>query len=109
MKILHKNLFDNLPKAQKDELFEEILSTENIRVERIISDGQKSPAGFWYDQEENEFVVLMQGSAVIEFEDGETVNLKAGDYLYLPAKMKHRINYTDEKIKTVWLALFFNN
>ena len=109
MNILHKNLFDNLPQKQKDEIFEEILSTDNLRVERIISDGQKSPDNFWYDQDENEFVVLLQGSAVVEFEDNDAVHLKAGDYLYLPAKMKHRVKATDDKIKTVWLAVFFND
>ena len=109
MNFIQKNIFANLPDTSRDEIIEEIISSENCRIERIISEGQHSPKNFWYEQDENEFVILLQGSAVIEFDDGKTINLKVGDYIYLPAKMRHRVKSTDNKIKTIWLAVFFSD
>ncbi|MCK6605881.1 MAG: cupin domain-containing protein [Ignavibacteriaceae bacterium] len=88
------------------ENFETIQSGKEIRIERIISKGQKSPPGFWYDQEENEWVMLVTGYAELEFEHGITT-LKPGDYINIPAGVKHRVSFTSETEETVWLAVFY--
>lgn len=88
------------------EYFETIQSGKEIRIERIISKGQKSPPGFWYDQEENEWVMLVTGYAELEFEHGITT-LKPGDYINIPAGVKHRVSFTSETEETVWLAVFY--
>ncbi len=100
------NIFkDILPKSDK-EIFDTILQNKNFKIERIVSYGQTSPAGFWYDQEENEFVLLLDGEAKIEFEDGN-ITLNKGDYLLIPKHKKHRVSYTLPNKSTVWLAIFF--
>jgi cupin 2 domain-containing protein len=78
-----------------------------LRLERIVSYGHNSAPGFWYDQEESEWVILLSGSAEIEFANGKIANLHAGDYLLIPAHTKHRVKSTSKKEKSVWLALFF--
>ena len=82
-----------------------------MRIERIVSDGHGSPEGFWYDQDENEWVLLVSGSAVlsIEKESGiEQVELKLGDYLLLPARQRHRVVSTSQTEKTIWLAVYYS-
>ena len=85
-----QNIFEKIPGELKEEYFEEIISNNNFRLERIVSDGHISPEGFWYDQNKNEFVILISGSAVIELENDVTMNMKPGDYLIIPANKKHR-------------------
>ncbi len=109
MKLIYENIFNNLPSAKKDEVIEEIINSGNYRIERIISEGQSSPENFWYEQNENEFVILLQGEAVIQFYDKSEKLLKPGDYLLLPAKLKHRIKKTSKSTKTIWLAFFFED
>ena len=103
------NLFENIPKNAPEELTEKLLSAEDVRIERIISFGQRSPDGFWYDQKENEWVLLLEGSATLGFEEGGSVGLTAGDYLNIPAGKRHRIEKTDKTNRTVWLAVFYKN
>jgi cupin 2 domain-containing protein len=105
MKI--KNIFENVHTSIPDELFEEIDSTNNIKVERIISDGHNSPEDFWYDQEKNELVFLLQGSAVIEYENGDKIKLMPGDYVKISAHEKHRVAKTSNTGKTIWLAIHY--
>ena len=100
------NIFDNILPYCDKEIFDTLLQNQNIKIERIISYGQTSPAGFWYDQEENEFVLLLDGEAKIEFED-KNVTLKKGDYLLIPKHKKHRVSYTLPNKSTVWLAIFY--
>ena len=102
-----KNLFTDIPDFSKNELIEEIMNKSNFRIEKIVSFGNSSPQEFWYDQQEDELVFLLKGSATLEFSDKE-IFLKPGDYIFIPAHTKHRINKTDRKKATVWLALFFN-
>ena len=92
-----ENLFDNLPTHLPEELFTTILQANNLRIERIVSQGHASRPGFWYDQEENELViVLLEGSAAVQFEsDADPVELRRGSYLNLPAHAKHRVVWTD--------------
>ena len=101
------NLFHGLPTSLPDELIETLLQTAHIRIERIVSTGQASPEGFWYDQDEGEWVILLRGLAIIDFygEIGMR-RLYPGDYVFIPAHQKHRVIATSTKKATVWLAVF---
>lgn len=101
------NLFENIPEHAPEELVTELLRAENVRIERIVSYGQTSPPGFWYDQRENEWLLLLEGSATLDFEEGGAVDLKPGDFLNIPAGQHHRVEKTDGAGRTVWLAVFY--
>ena len=103
------NLFDNNPADMAEEVFTTILQTNGLRIERIVSHGQASPPGFWCDQEESEWVVVLEGSAAVQFEHDEPVELRRGSYLNIPAHVKHRVAWTDPNQKTVWLAIHYRN
>ncbi len=100
------NIFDDIKVGNDKEEFIDILKNENIRIERIVSNGQKSQEDFWYDQDENEFVILLEGEAILEFEDKE-VKLSKGDYCDIKAHIKHRVKYTSLEKPTIWLAVFY--
>ena len=102
------NLFSQIPDARAAEVVEEILRTSQFKLERIVSGGQATPPGEWYDQNTNEWVILLRGSAVLLF-DGEAdkVVLRPGDYIHIPARQRHRVEWTDPEKKTVWLALHY--
>jgi cupin 2 domain-containing protein len=101
-----ENLFKNLPDAWREEIFETILEGNDLKIERIISEGQSTPASQWYDQEWDEWVALLLGSAGILFEGDDTpITLRPGDYLFIPAHTRHSVAWTDGKEKTVWLAI----
>jgi cupin 2 domain-containing protein len=103
-----KNLFADFPENLKDELIEIILQTSSFRMERIISQGHCSPEGFWYDQNENEWVILLKGSAGLRFDDKEElVVLHPGDYLHIDRHQRHRVEWTDPGQETVWLAVYY--
>ena len=106
-KTLYDNILKNIPNKIDEEIIENLINAGNVRIERIISHGQASPECFWYDQDENEFVIVLSGYGQIKFEDGEIVDMKEGDWLYIPAHKKHRVEQTDKENKTVWLAVFF--
>lgn len=103
----HGNLLANIPSQLPNELFEDIISTPNVRIERIISDGHFTPEGEWYDQEQNEWVAVIQGQGVLEYEDGQVVTLNVGDYVNIPAHVKHRVKSTLSGSTTIWLAIFY--
>jgi cupin 2 domain-containing protein len=103
---MKENLFEGIPKSAPDEIFTELLKADSVRVERIVSFGQSSPNGFWYDQPENEWVILLEGSAQIKLQD-RFVNLTAGDYLNIPSGTRHRVEKTAVDRRTVWLAVFY--
>ncbi len=105
--IFNNNIFKNIPDKIDEEIIENLINAGNVRIERIISHGQASPECFWYDQDENEFVIVLSGYGQIKFEDGEIIDMKEGDWLYIPAHKKHRVEQTDKENKTVWLAVFF--
>lgn len=90
------------------ELFTELFRTGAIRIERIVSFGQASPNGFWYNQPENEWVLLLEGSAQLRMED-TFVDLNPGDCLNIPAGTRHRVEKIDQNRRTVWLAVFYKN
>jgi cupin 2 domain-containing protein len=101
--VIVKNLFVNLPTGSDREEFLTLLEGGGARVERIVSRSHSSPPGFWYDQDEEEWVLVVRGSATLEFASGELVELKAGDYVALARHTKHRVACTSEE--TVWLAV----
>jgi len=101
------NIFSNIPAEIADEIFEDIIMTETLRVERIISKGQTSPESGWYDQSENEWLIVLSGYGIIEYINGVKVILKQGDYLNIKAHEKHRVIETSLDEATVWLAIFY--
>lgn len=108
MKIKKGNLFAGIPVILPDgELFEGLIEGNNIKIERIISRGQATPEGEWYDQGRDEWVLVVQGEAIIAYEDGQSVNLQAGDYLYIPAHVRHRVAWTPPDETTIWLAVHY--
>lgn len=105
-----KNIFENIIVDKTSEEFIDLISTKNVRIERIVSNGQTSQEDFWYDQDANEFVIVLDGNAVLEIEEeGEikTVELNKNDYINIKAHTKHRVAYTDTSKPTVWLAVFY--
>lgn len=101
------NIFDSLPKNLSSEVFEDIVRSSTMRIERIVSKGHSSPDTGWYDQDENEWVMVIEGKASLEFDDGSKCDLSAGDYINIPAHVKHRVAWTDPNEITVWLAVFY--
>jgi cupin 2 domain-containing protein len=87
------------------EKFEQIVSGKDILIERIISTGQTTAEGQWYDQDHDEWVILLQGEATIAYEDGRLEQLSAGDYLLIPTHQKHRVEYTSIEPPCIWLAV----
>lgn len=102
-----KNIFSNIPENIPDEIFEKIISNDKMKIERIVSKGQSSPKDFWYDQGQNEWVLLLKGKAKLQFDHDETVVLREGDYINIPAHKKHRVEWTDPNEETIWLAIFY--
>lgn len=103
------NLFVEIPAEIPEEIFQVLLSTGNFRLERVISAGQATPPGKWYDQDTHEWVVLLKGGAGLRFEDeAEPRVLRPGDYLLIPAHRRHRVEWTDSGQPTVWLALHYS-
>ncbi|RLA20050.1 MAG: phosphoribosylaminoimidazole carboxylase [Gammaproteobacteria bacterium] len=101
------NLFNNIPDASIEEKVEQLMCNEAVRIERIVSKGQISPEGFWYDQEEEEFVLLLKGGAKLQFEGEEQERLLSeGDCLVIPAHCRHRVSWTSSETEAIWLAIF---
>lgn len=90
-----------------DELVEQLAGRPGLRIERIVSHGQTSPPGFWYDQAEDEWVALLAGAARLAFPDGTELDLAPGDHVLLPSGRRHRVAWTDPDRQTVWLAVFW--
>ena len=103
------NLFDDLPATLPQELVTILSQNQHIRIERIVSTGHASPDGFWYDQVEHEWVVVLKGEARLAFEDGETVRMKPGDHVLIPAHRRHRVEWTTPDEPTIWLAVFYRD
>lgn len=102
-----KNIFAGLPNELPEEIFEKIIERKDFLLERIISNGHSSASNFWYDQENNEFVILISGSAKVLYDDGTSFTLLPGDYINIPSHQKHRVEETDKNQKTIWLALHY--
>ncbi|MFO0791609.1 MAG: cupin domain-containing protein [Pirellulales bacterium] len=100
------NVFFEIPRATPQEITDILTASEHVRIERIVSLGHASPPGFWYDQMQNEWVVLFQGAAQLRFED-RLVDLTPGDHVSIPAHTKHRVEWTAPNEPTIWLAVFY--
>jgi cupin 2 domain-containing protein len=104
------NLFAGIPEEVPAELTEKLIETGHFHLERIISAGQATPAGEWYDQDTHEWVVLLAGSAGLRFEgEAESRVMRPGDFVHIPAHQRHRVEWTDPDRKTVWLALHYRD
>jgi cupin 2 domain-containing protein len=104
-----KNLLEDIPADLPQELSITLVEAANVRIERIVSQGQASPPGFWYDQEENEWVLVLEGSAAVQFEgEAKPMELARGSYLNIPAHTRHRVAWTAPDQKTVWLAVHYS-
>lgn len=101
------NLLAPLPADSGREIFEDLVHAPATRIERIVSRGQHSPAGFWYDQEEDEWVLVLAGRGVLEFADGTRLELGPGDHVDIPAHCRHRVAATSLHEPTVWLAVYY--
>ncbi|HLW66310.1 MAG TPA: cupin domain-containing protein [Gemmataceae bacterium] len=102
------NIFANIPHDRLQELSETLVASDVVRIERIVSFGHISPPGFWYDQDTNEWVLLLQGAAELRFEDeAALVRLSTGDCCNIPAHRRHRVEWTDMTKPTIWLAVHY--
>ncbi|QLE87786.1 cupin domain-containing protein [Shewanella sp. Scap07] len=90
------------------EHFEDIVNQANVRIERIVSFGQQSPQSGWYEQAQQEWVVVLKGRGIVSYDDGREFDLSNGDSLLIPAQQKHKVSFTDPEQATIWLAVFFD-
>jgi cupin 2 domain-containing protein len=106
-KLAHGNLLADPLAPQAEEQIERLAGGPHFRIERIVSTGQASPPGFWYDQPEDEFVVLLVGAARLSFQEGgRSLDLRPGDWIEIPAHARHRVEWTQAVPPTVWLAVY---
>ena len=96
-----------VPEDIVNELFEDLVTGDNVRIERIVSYGHSSPESDWYDQSENEWVIVLKGEARIEFQDQESAHLVCGGYLNILAHTKHKVAWTKPNTETIWLAVHY--
>jgi cupin 2 domain-containing protein len=113
------NILASLPDAGQGEVFETLALGQGVLIERIVSRGQRSAEGFWYEQEREEWVMVVRGRATLRFEiDGEadrevrtvrieSIDLEHGDCVTIPAMQRHRVEWTDPEQETVWLAIHY--
>lgn len=100
------NIFKLPSDLPQSELLETLFEGEQILVERIVSTGQITPPGKWYDQEQDEWLMVLQGEAELSYEDNSRIKLTVGDYLLIPAHQKHRVEYTSNEPPCIWLTIF---
>lgn len=101
------NLRGAIPDVLPDELFTTLAVGRGVRVERIVSRGHVTEGGAWYEQPESEFVLVTRGHARLEIEGQGELDLRDGDFVLLPAYVKHRVTWTTPSEDTIWLAVFF--
>jgi cupin 2 domain-containing protein len=108
--MIADNIFNDIPLELNCELLTSIYRAKNLRIERIVSLGHCSPRDFWYDQDEDEWIIVLEGDASIQFANQpELVQLKPGSYLHIAAHVKHRVSHTNPTRHTIWLAVFFGD
>jgi cupin 2 domain-containing protein len=100
------NLLADIPSNLPDEVVQTLLKSSHVRIERIVSHGHRSPDDFWFDQDENEWVLLIAGAARLEFEN-EMVELTPGSFVSIPAHRRHRVAWTDPERATIWVAVWW--
>ena len=103
MAVRLENIFADVPKTIGVEQFLTLFETEAVKIERIVSQSHSSPTGFWYDQPEDEWVIVLRGHAMLEFEGGESIEMKEGNHLIIASHIEHRVSRTGPD--TIWLAV----
>ena len=103
-----ENLFEDPPEPLHEELVQTLLNTSTFRIERIVSHAHASPEGFWYDQEMDEWVLLLSGAARLRFEGEEQFEMTPGAFVIIPAHQRHRVEWTHPDQKTTWLAIHYS-
>jgi len=101
------NILSGIPEALPQELEQLLLENEHLSIRRILSKGHSAPAQGWYEQQDNEWVLVLKGEGIIEFTDHSERHMQEGDYSYIPALKKHRVKWTPEQEVTIWLAIHF--
>ncbi len=102
------NIYSNIPEHIPGEIFEELVQSAACRIERIISLGHTTPKGHWYDQDRDEWIILLKGKARLLFKDrSEMLEMNPGDYIHIPAHRRHRVEYTKPDEETIWLAIHY--
>ena len=102
------NIFQGIAAYFEEELLETIACSPNVKIERIVSRGNASPGGFWYDQDLSEWVMVVKGRACLRFEnEPREVVLEQGDYINIPPRRRHRVEWTDKQQETIWLAVHY--
>lgn len=102
------NIYAGIPAQLPDEVMQTLASGRGMRIERIVSKGHCSPPGFWYEQADNEWVLLLKGEARLRFEKGDRIlHLGEGSYVNIPAHERHRVEWTADGTETIWLAVFY--
>ena len=101
------NIFLNIPCKLEQEIFESIIKDRAVSIERIISKGQTCPESGWFDQEKNEWVIILKGKAIVVFENQMPIPLNEGDFINIPSHTKHRVAWTDPDSETIWLAVHY--
>lgn len=102
-----KNIFELPSKLPSVELLETLLDNDRVLIEKITSTGQVTPEGEWYDQDKDEWLIVLRGEGELSYEDGSRIKLTTGDYLFIPAHQKHRVEYTSTEPPCIWLTIFF--
>jgi cupin 2 domain-containing protein len=106
--ISHGHFLEDAASGLPDEVSEIMLSGHGVRIERIVSHGQASPPGYWYDQDEHEWVMLLEGEAALRFDGDEILlRLTPGMHVHIPAHARHRVEWTAPDRRSVWLAVFY--
>lgn len=104
------NIFDlptDLP--HDEEYLDVLLKDKGVCIERVVSTGQVSPPGFWYDQPQNEWVLLLQGQAELAWEEGGVMSLHKGDWVFIPAHKRHRVIWTSAEPPCIWLTVHYGD
>lgn len=107
MPVTKANLFESIPRSIHGEWVERLAGRGNVRIERIITRALVSPPGFWYDQNDTEWVLLIQGGAKLLFDDDSLIELKPGDHIIIPPHARHRVEWTEPGKDTLWLTVFY--
>ena len=102
-----RNIFEAIPDHLDEEIFETLAGSDRVRIERIVSRGQNSPKSGWYDQEGNEWVIVLKGEAILSFEEETAVHLHEGDFINIPSHKRHRVDWTAPDGETIWLAVHY--
>jgi len=108
MGINIRNIFCDLPEETPDELAEVLAESGHVRIERIVSHSHASPAGFWFDQDQHEWAIVLKGAARLRFED-YAIEMQPGDFVNIPAHKKHRVEWTTPDEPTIWLAVHYGD